>query len=176
MKQSAGTLLYRQGSSGWEVLLVHPSGNYNRQAPWSIPKGLPDPDESLEQAARRETREETGIEAGALEPLGMVVYRKNGKHVHAFAGPAPADEPRHGQLGSRSGRVRIARDRARSCIPTKSNYSSVWRSDSAEHAPEPPAAEEVVRHLIQILMLDYGPFPPGVLRQKSLLCPCRSLR
>ena len=33
MKQSAGTLLYRQGAEGLEVLLVHPSGPYNRRAP-----------------------------------------------------------------------------------------------------------------------------------------------
>ena len=45
MKQSAGTLLYRDGPDGLEVLLVHPSGWYNRGKPWSIPKGLPDPDE-----------------------------------------------------------------------------------------------------------------------------------
>ena len=37
MKQSAGTLLYRVGPCGTEVLLVHPSGAYNRKAPWSIP-------------------------------------------------------------------------------------------------------------------------------------------
>ena len=52
MKQSAGTLLYRQGPDGLEVLLVHPSGNYNRKAPWGIPKGLPAADEDLETAAR----------------------------------------------------------------------------------------------------------------------------
>ena len=41
MRQSAGTLLYREGPEGLEVLLVHPSGAYNRRAPWSIPKGEP---------------------------------------------------------------------------------------------------------------------------------------
>lgn len=91
MKESAGTLLYRKGKGGWEVLLVHPSGNYNRRAPWSIPKGVPDPGEDLETAARRETREETGIEPGALEPLGSIVYTRSRKRIHAFAGEAPAD-------------------------------------------------------------------------------------
>jgi predicted NUDIX family NTP pyrophosphohydrolase len=91
LKQSAGTLLYRQGSDGLEVLLVHPSGAYNRKAPWSIPKGLPDPGEDFESAARRETREETGVEAGPLTSLGSLVYRKSHKEVHCFAGPAPAD-------------------------------------------------------------------------------------
>ncbi len=95
LKQSAGTLLYRRGETDWEVLLVHPSGNYNRRAPWSIPKGLPDPGEDLETAARRETREETGIEPGRLEPLGSVRYRCTPKEIHAFAGPAPPDaQPR----------------------------------------------------------------------------------
>ncbi len=69
------------------MLLVHPSGNYNRRAPWSIPKGVPDEDESLEDAARRETREETGVEAPAeLASLGSIVYRKSRKEVHAFTG------------------------------------------------------------------------------------------
>jgi predicted NUDIX family NTP pyrophosphohydrolase len=91
MKESAGTLLYRRGSDGWEVLLVHPSGNYNRHAPWSIPKGLPDAGEELEAAARRETREEAGVEAGALTPLGTVSYTRSRKRIHCFAGEVPAE-------------------------------------------------------------------------------------
>jgi predicted NUDIX family NTP pyrophosphohydrolase len=91
MKQSAGTLLYRQGPDGLEVLLVHPSGAYNRKAPWSIPKGLPNDGDSLEQAARRETLEETGVVAGELVELGFMDYTKSRKRVFAFAGPAPPD-------------------------------------------------------------------------------------
>ncbi|RMH41193.1 MAG: NUDIX domain-containing protein [Deltaproteobacteria bacterium] len=87
---SAGTLLYRRGPAGLEVLLVHPSGAYNRRAPWSIPKGIPDPGESLEAAARRETREETGVDPGRLVDIGAVDYTRSRKRVHAFAGPAPA--------------------------------------------------------------------------------------
>jgi predicted NUDIX family NTP pyrophosphohydrolase len=88
MKESAGTLLYRQAAGGWEVLIVHPSGNYNRHAPWSIPKGLPSLGEELEAAARRETLEETGVTAGPLQPLGSITYTKSRKRVHGFAGPA----------------------------------------------------------------------------------------
>lgn len=91
MKQSAGTLLYRHTADGLEVLLVHPSGAYNRHAPWSIPKGVPDEGEELEAAARRETAEETGVVAGALIPLGDMTYQKSRKQVHCFAGEAPAD-------------------------------------------------------------------------------------
>lgn len=97
MKQAAGTLLYREGPDGLEVLLVHASGWYNRTKPWGIPKGEPDDGEdTLETTARRETREETGVEAGAtLVALGHIKYQKSGKQVHAFAGPAPADaQPR----------------------------------------------------------------------------------
>jgi predicted NUDIX family NTP pyrophosphohydrolase len=92
MKQSAGTLLYRHGEESLEVLLVHPSGNYNRRAPWSIPKGEPDSEETdLEATARRETWEETGVKAGPLVSLGFMDYRKSRKRVHCYAGPAPMD-------------------------------------------------------------------------------------
>ena len=86
---SAGTLLYRKTNAGIEVLLVHPSGAYNKRAPWSIPKGLPDEGEELEVAARRETMEETGVHAGELVPLGSIDYTKSRKTVHAFGGAAP---------------------------------------------------------------------------------------
>lgn len=95
MVESAGALLYRRGQGDLEVLLVHPSGNYNRRAPWGIPKGLPDEGEELEAAARREVFEETGVICGELTPLGSIDYRKSRKRVHCFAGEAPADaQPR----------------------------------------------------------------------------------
>jgi predicted NUDIX family NTP pyrophosphohydrolase len=94
MKQSAGTLLYRQGPDGLEVLLVHPSGNYNRKAPWSIPKGEPD-EGSLEENARRETVEETGVTAGELIDLGHIDYTKSRKRIFCFAGAAPPDAAPH---------------------------------------------------------------------------------
>jgi predicted NUDIX family NTP pyrophosphohydrolase len=93
MNQSAGTLLYRKTDSGYEVLIVHASGSYNRKKPWSIPKGIPDPGEDLEAAARRETVEEAGVQPGELVPLGYVDYQKSGKRIHCFAGPAPETEP-----------------------------------------------------------------------------------
>jgi predicted NUDIX family NTP pyrophosphohydrolase len=95
MIESAGVLLYRQGERGLEVLLVHPSGAYNRKAPWSIPKGLPDAGETLDAAARREALEETGVAAGDVCPLGSIVYKKSRKRIHAFGGPAPSSaDPR----------------------------------------------------------------------------------
>ncbi len=93
MRHSAGTLLYRHTAHGTEVLLVHPSGPYNRKAPWSIPKGEPDPSEidNLVMAARRETWEETGLRAGDLFSLGTADYQKSRKRIHCFAGQAPLE-------------------------------------------------------------------------------------
>jgi predicted NUDIX family NTP pyrophosphohydrolase len=92
MKESAGTLLYRMGPNGLEVLLVHPSGNYNRRAPWSIPKGLANEGEDdLAATARRETLEETGVAAGELVSLGHIDYKKSRKRIHCFAGAAAAE-------------------------------------------------------------------------------------
>jgi len=91
-KESAGTVLYRRKDGEIEVLLVHPAGAYNRRAPWGIPKGQPNPEEALEDTARRETMEETGvIVAGPLTALGFVDYTRSRKRVHGFAGPAPVD-------------------------------------------------------------------------------------
>lgn len=89
IKKSAGTLLYRDTYSGREVLIVHPSGKGNVNASWSIPKGGIDPGETPEQAARRETFEETGIIAGQLSFLGSSRYKNGKKSVDCFVGRAP---------------------------------------------------------------------------------------
>jgi predicted NUDIX family NTP pyrophosphohydrolase len=94
MKVSAGTLLYRRRARGLEVLLVLPSGPAARFG-WSVPKGLPNENERLEDTARRETFEETGVEAGSLQVLGRVDYAKSRKRVECFFGAAPEEaEPR----------------------------------------------------------------------------------
>lgn len=88
MRVSAGILLFRRRSDGIEVLLAHPGGPIfaRRDAGhWTIPKGEPDPDEPLIEAARREFREETGLPPpdGDWLPLGSIV-QKGGKVVHAW--------------------------------------------------------------------------------------------
>ncbi len=91
MKQSAGLLLWRKTPAGVEVLLVHPSGAYNRKAPFGIPKGELDEGETPEQAAYRETLEETGVDApGPYVDLASIDYKKSRKRVHAFAAELPA--------------------------------------------------------------------------------------
>lgn len=85
---SAGILLYRQTTSGLEVLIAHPGGPlwaHRDEGAWSIPKGLIDPDEDEESAARREFTEETGhpVDGPAMD-LGTVQLRSR-KVVHGFA-------------------------------------------------------------------------------------------
>ena len=116
--ESAGTLLYRRNGGKLEVLIVHPWGPYNRRAPWSIPKGRTNPGEDVETAARRETREETGVEAGPLHSIGSVDLARSRKRIHGFAGPAPEDAaPALRPEGSRRGEVRPDRPRALPAAP-----------------------------------------------------------
>jgi predicted NUDIX family NTP pyrophosphohydrolase len=92
-KLSAGILLYRRASSNptsLEVLLVHPGGPFWARkdlGAWSIPKGEPEPQEELFDAARREFAEETGAtieNGGDAQPLSSV-QQPGGKTVHAWA-------------------------------------------------------------------------------------------
>ena len=85
---SAGILMWRRRAGGVEVLLGHFGGPYwvKRDAgAWAIPKGLIEPGEDAEAAARREFAEELGVRPeGPLVPLGRI-RQKGGKWVEAFA-------------------------------------------------------------------------------------------
>jgi predicted NUDIX family NTP pyrophosphohydrolase len=87
-KRSAGLLLYRRGSRGLEVLLVHPGGPFWRTkdlGAWSLAKGEIDAGEEPEAAALREFEEETGTRLeGVPVPLGEV-RQSGGKTVVGFA-------------------------------------------------------------------------------------------
>src|SRR5215211_604526 len=85
---SAGILAYRKGAHGLEVLLVHPGGPFWKNkddGAWSIPKGEVEPEEDLLATAKREFKEETGVEpSGRFIPL-TPVRQKGGTVVHAWA-------------------------------------------------------------------------------------------
>lgn len=92
MRVAAGCLVRAVFDGEVRYLIVHPSGNYNRKAPYSIPKGLLDPRESPDAAALRETLEETGVAARIVASLGSVTYRKSRKTILAFLAE-PIDPP-----------------------------------------------------------------------------------
>jgi predicted NUDIX family NTP pyrophosphohydrolase len=80
----------RRGVRLFEMLIAHMGGPYfaRRDAgAWTIPKGHVEEGESIEDAARRELHEETGVllaSDAVLRPLGTVRLR-SGKIVHGFA-------------------------------------------------------------------------------------------
>ena len=80
--------MWRRAASGIEVLLGHFGGPFwarRNEAAWAIPKGLVEPGETLEEAARREFEEEVGLAVtGRLVPLGRI-RQKAGKWVESFA-------------------------------------------------------------------------------------------
>jgi predicted NUDIX family NTP pyrophosphohydrolase len=85
---SAGLVMYRRRNGALEFFLVHPGGPFaarKDEGCWSIPKGEPDGNEPLLEAAQREFREETGLEPrGPFLELGWI-QQKGGKWVHAWA-------------------------------------------------------------------------------------------
>jgi 8-oxo-dGTP pyrophosphatase MutT (NUDIX family) len=67
---SSGGVITRFQDDQLELVLVGRA----RPERWSIPKGTPLEGETLEQTAKREVREETGLSVRILEPLGEITY------------------------------------------------------------------------------------------------------
>jgi 8-oxo-dGTP pyrophosphatase MutT (NUDIX family) len=93
---SSGGVVYRKvGDNDYEVALVY----RKRHDDWSLPKGHIEEGETREETALREVKEETGLDARIVEPLGEVVYfyrRRNGdlvrKTVYHFLLEALSDK------------------------------------------------------------------------------------
>jgi 8-oxo-dGTP pyrophosphatase MutT (NUDIX family) len=84
---AAGGVIVHRSTDNPKVLLVHRP----RYDDWSFPKGKLDPGESIEEAALREVREETGIQCKILRKIAALRYvyhTRNGKSrpkvVHYF--------------------------------------------------------------------------------------------
>ncbi len=67
---SAGGVAFRQQNGRTEVALIS-VGELNR---WQLPKGLVGAGEATEEAARREVREEAGVETELVELIEKVEY------------------------------------------------------------------------------------------------------
>jgi 8-oxo-dGTP pyrophosphatase MutT (NUDIX family) len=67
---SAGGVVLRHGETGPEVLLC----GRNADGLWALPKGTPEPGETIEQTALREVREETGVEVEVAANVGDIRY------------------------------------------------------------------------------------------------------
>jgi predicted NUDIX family NTP pyrophosphohydrolase len=88
-RRSAGILLYREGTGGLEVLLVHPGGPFWAKkdlGAWSIPKGEYEDGEDPLACALREFEEETGTRLEASDPVELgAITQRGGKQVTAWA-------------------------------------------------------------------------------------------
>jgi 8-oxo-dGTP pyrophosphatase MutT (NUDIX family) len=76
-------VVVRKGESGTELVL----GRRRRErdgATWSLPKGTPNADETIEQAALREVEEETGLQVRIVVPIGPIEYYfvQSGTRIH----------------------------------------------------------------------------------------------
>jgi 8-oxo-dGTP pyrophosphatase MutT (NUDIX family) len=67
---SAGGVVLRSGPDGPEVLVCGRNGD----GLWALPKGTPEPGETIEETALREVREETGVEVEVTANIGDIRY------------------------------------------------------------------------------------------------------
>jgi 8-oxo-dGTP pyrophosphatase MutT (NUDIX family) len=86
---SAGGLVLRNMRREWHLAVIEPAGRESESGKpiYALPKGWIDSGEKAQEAALREVREETGIEARVIVKLGDVKYvyiRKWGDGARVF--------------------------------------------------------------------------------------------
>lgn len=141
VERSAGGVVVRVRAGGVHILLIRdPYGK------WGLPKGHLEPDESPEDAAVREVREETGLEEVVLGPdLGEIdwTFRVRGRKVHKFCRfylmASDRGEPRP-ERGEGISAVRWVPAGEAAGVVQYENARGVVRRALA-HLPEAPAPE-----------------------------------
>ena len=66
---SAGGVAFRASGDGFDVVIIR-----THEGRWQLPKGWIEDGEPAEATAVREVREEAGIEAEVVSPLGVIEY------------------------------------------------------------------------------------------------------
>src|SRR5690348_8114790 len=70
MRAAGGVVIRRSQPAGLEIAIIH-RPEYDD---WTLPKGKIEPDETPEDCALREVREETGLRCDLKQPLGCTAY------------------------------------------------------------------------------------------------------
>jgi 8-oxo-dGTP diphosphatase len=70
MRAAGGVVVRRSRAGETEIAIIH-RPEYDD---WTLPKGKIEPDETPEDCALREVREETGLRCGLVRPLGCTAY------------------------------------------------------------------------------------------------------
>jgi bis(5'-nucleosidyl)-tetraphosphatase len=79
---SAGGIVYRVTELGPEFAIC----GRDSDGVWGLPKGTPNPGESLEQTAVREVEEETGLRVRVIDKIGVIEYwfSREGTRFHKW--------------------------------------------------------------------------------------------
>ena len=80
---SAGGIVVREAQDG-PSLVIGMRRRDRDGVTWTLPKGTPDPGETVEETALREVGEETGLEVRITGPLPSIEYTfvKSGTRIH----------------------------------------------------------------------------------------------
>lgn len=140
----AGVIAWRRAADGGvEIAIVH----RRRRGDWTLPKGHIDPGEPASQAARRELREEAGIDVRISAFAGILRYcgRGGGCHRRAF--------------------IWLAEATGGGFTPTREIDAIAWLAPDQAAARLQPAEAEFVRSLagrLHALVAGPAPCAPGV--------------